>query len=266
MALDIAAAVVEPVDAHDLELRRQRIDLAQEVLCGEAPLAERVRWSVGRRCEPGTGCDEVAQKARHQPGVAGIIQLELVDADQRCALQQSDRRLVAERAHESRELDERAEVLASGRRMPERGEKVRLADAESPVEVDAGRGVGALPSAEQAGLARRPPGRERADGGEGRPLRRVVTVGAIRVERRRSELARWHQVGDDFLAREGGVAVGESAHCERAKRQSSGGLGYVSNSYGHPVRERAHSRRFEWTGQASSLDRPPEAQSPRRHQ
>src|SRR5690606_10414138 len=66
------------------------------------------------------------------------VELELVDAEQSGSGEQVDRVLIAERTHERGVLDERAEVLpACGHRVVNRREKVRLADAESAVEVDA---------------------------------------------------------------------------------------------------------------------------------
>ena len=58
------------------------LDLAQEVRGREAVLAQPVRQRVGRRGEHHASLGQPLQQRRHQHGVAGVVQLELVDADQ----------------------------------------------------------------------------------------------------------------------------------------------------------------------------------------
>ncbi len=205
MPLDVPAPVVEAVDAQDLELRRERVDLAQEVLRGEPPLAERVRRRVGCRGDARPGRDELRQQARHEPGVARVVQLELVDRDEGRTLEQLHRVRVPDRADERGVLDERAEVLAAGREVPERREQVGLADAEAAVEVDARLGLGRL--AGEQPLPAGPRAGEVADRGHRRALRREVAVGVVRVEGRVRELARRHEVLDDLGTAEGGHPV-----------------------------------------------------------
>lgn len=104
-----------------VEVRRHRVDLAEEVLCREAPLAERIRRGVGRRGQLRARGDELAQQAGHHHRVTRVVELELVDAQQLRTAEQLDRLLVADRAHERRVLDERAEVLPpAGERMVDR--------------------------------------------------------------------------------------------------------------------------------------------------
>ena len=88
VALGVATAVVEAVDPQRLEVRRERVDLAEEVGRGEAALAERVRWRVGRRGHPGAARHELAEEPRHEHRVARVVELELVDADESRAREQ----------------------------------------------------------------------------------------------------------------------------------------------------------------------------------
>jgi hypothetical protein len=207
VALDVAATVVESVDAESRELRRERVDLAQEVLGGEAALAESVRRRVGCRGHARAARGELPEKTRHDPGVSRVVELELVDAEQRRALEHARGTRVPERPDEGGVLDEGAEVLAAGRRVPEGREEVGLADAETAVEVEAGQHVLVAPAGEQP--TRAPRGDERLHGGDGVRLRRVVEVGAVALDRGRGELAGRHEVVDHLLAREGRHPVGE---------------------------------------------------------
>ena len=183
--LDVAAAVVEAVDAQGLEVRRQRVDLAEEVGGGEAALAERVRRRVRRRRDARAAGHELAEQPRHQHGVARVVEFELVDADEARALEQLHRLGVAERADERRVLDEGAEVLRPVRDMPERGEQVGLADAESAVEVDAGELDARRPLAREEParpLCGAPGAGELVQPVERRLLRREVGVGPVGLE------------------------------------------------------------------------------------
>src|SRR6185437_6762786 len=129
----------------------------------------------------------------------------------RRAAQELDRTRIAEGAHKSGVLDERAEVLAAGRLVPEGGEKVRLAHAETTIEVYAGLRLDALTTAaEEARRTRRLPRlRERLQFLHGLGLRRIVVVRAIGLERRVNELGRRHELGRDLGAGDRRSALGE---------------------------------------------------------
>ena len=75
-------AIVLAIDANDVKMRGQLLDLTQEVICGESPspnLPGRV-FDVAARLTPrSTSC---VSKRRHQHRVSGVVQLELVDAQQ----------------------------------------------------------------------------------------------------------------------------------------------------------------------------------------
>ena len=154
----VAVAVVGPVHAQHLEARRQRLDLAQEVGGGEAALAELVRQRVGGRGQLHAAVGQPGEQRGDQDGVAGVVELELVDADQREVGQPLHRGGEAEGADQAGVLDERAVGLLLARRrglVPERGQQVGLADAEAAVEVDADRaGDRSLPLEQPAALLR----------------------------------------------------------------------------------------------------------------
>src|SRR6185312_9915868 len=97
VALDSPAAIVETVDAHRDELRGEGVDLAQEVLGGEPALAERVGRGVRGRGDARARGSELGEESGHEAGVSGVIELELVYADEARALQQRRRTRVTER-------------------------------------------------------------------------------------------------------------------------------------------------------------------------
>lgn len=186
-----AVAVVLAVDAQGAEVRRQTLDLAQEVGRREPALAELARQRVGGGGEGDARVDELAEQGRYEDGVAGIVQLELVDAQQTVARKGLDRLLEAEGADEVRQLHEGAERLERGLGrggVPEGGEQVGLADAVAAVEVDAtgaGRGLRrlALPEAQEAapdlaGCRRRAPRRARPRSPRGRARPRSGWAGS----------------------------------------------------------------------------------------
>ena len=229
VALGVAAAVVEPVDPQRLEVGGQRVDLAQEVGGGEPALAERVRRRVRGGGDAGAARHELAEEAGHEHGVARVVELELVDADEPRPAQQLDRLRVAERADERRVLDEGAEVLRPVRDVPERGEEVGLADAEPAVEVDAREldARGPLAGEEPARPLRRAPGAgELVEPVEGRLLRREVGVGPVRFEggvlelrRRRRARTRSRRPRSSGSARRGGSGHGSRPwSCWRVSR------------------------------------------------
>ncbi len=130
---------------------------------GEPALAELARQGVGGGGERHARVDQLAEQGGDEDGVARVVELELVDAQQAVAGQGLDRLLEAEGADQVRQLHEGAERLERGLGrggVPEGGEQVGLADAVAAVEVDAAgarrglRGLG-LPEAEEAAACRR---------------------------------------------------------------------------------------------------------------
>ena len=169
-------AVVLAVDPQHVEVGRQALDLAEEVLRGEPALPQLVRQRVRRGRQADAGLDELAQQGRHEHRVAGVVELELVDADEAVALERLDGRAEAERADEVGVLDERPEPLGPGHGMPQGGEQVRLAHAEAAVEVHAGTTLGRCRPPEDRPTGRRL-GDARGEGpqrGERRRLRRLA--------------------------------------------------------------------------------------------
>jgi len=75
-------AVVGAVDPAYVEMRGEGLDLAEEVDRLEASLAELVREGVRRGGQLDAGVDELPKQAGDQHGVAGVVEFELVDADQ----------------------------------------------------------------------------------------------------------------------------------------------------------------------------------------
>jgi hypothetical protein len=180
-------AVVRPVDPPYVEVRGQGLDLTEEVDRLEPALAQLVRQRVRGRGQLDSCRDQLTQQPRDQHRVARVVQLELVDTDQPVRRQGLDGGTQAESTDQVGELDERAVHLRPGRLVPERGEEVGLADAESAVEVDAllarGRGVAAEPVPERRGL----PGLGEVRGAGGQGLERfglggLVGVGAVGAE------------------------------------------------------------------------------------
>ena len=156
-----AVAVVLAVDAQRAEVRGQALDLAQEVGGGEPALAELAGQGVGGGGERDARVDQLAEQGGDQDGVARVVQLELVDAQQPVPGEGLHGLLEAERADQVRQLDEGAEGLERGLGrggVPEGGEQVGLADAVAAVEVDAagaGRRLARPSAAEPACACRR---------------------------------------------------------------------------------------------------------------
>ena len=131
--------------------------------------------------------DQFGQQPRHQPGVARVVELELVDAQQRGAGEQLHRGAVAERADQRGVFDERAEVLPSRRHVPQRGKQVGLADAEATVQVDPGQRLRRRASAEEsASCAASLRAANALIASTASRLRRVVVVRPVRLERSRA--------------------------------------------------------------------------------
>lgn len=203
-------AVVLAVDAQRAEVGGQALDLAQEVDRRETALAELAREGVGGGGQGHTGVDELAEQGRHENGVAGVVELELVDAQQPVAGEGLDGLLEAQGADEVRQLDEGAERLERGLRrggVPQGGEQVGLADAVAAVEVDtagARRGLRrpglpepeepALPAAD--GVRPAEPSREAVQHLDGLGLAGLVRVRNVRAEADRVEARRRHHLGD----------------------------------------------------------------------
>ena len=174
--------VVLTVDPDRLEVRRQALDLAQEVDCVEPPLPQCLWQGVAGGGDAHTGLDEPRQQARDEDRVAGVIQLELVDGQQPVPGQRLDGPGEAERPDKVGELDERAIRPGLGCGMPQRSQQMGLADPEAPIEVDAG------PASRDPGPAETPLSRRREPLGEvaeplGRGLlRRLPWVGQVGLE------------------------------------------------------------------------------------
>ncbi len=122
--------------------------------------------------------------------------------------------------------------------MPEGREQVRLADAEPAIEVHTRLGLDPLAAAaeEACGTGRLPGFRERLQPVDGLRLRRIVMVGAVRLERGVHELGRRYEFGRDLGAGDRRRALGE-AHDGTGLFESHGEGTFVSKSY------RTHSRR-----------------------
>lgn len=153
-----AVAVVLTVDPQWTELGAQALDLAQEVGGGEAALAELAGQRVGGGGQRHTGIHQLAEQGGDQDGVAGVVQFELVDAQQLVLAEGAYGLLEAERAHEVRQLDEGAEGLLlcrGGGGVPQGGEQMGLADAVAAVQIDTARALrGGRLLGEPASLAR----------------------------------------------------------------------------------------------------------------
>ena len=114
----------------------QPLDLAEEILRGEPALAEAPRQRVAGGREPDAALRQPAEQRRDEHRVAGVVQLELVHAEQPLLAQRLDGGREAERADQVRDLDERPVSLWLRDGVPERGQQVGLADAEAAVEVE----------------------------------------------------------------------------------------------------------------------------------
>ena len=123
----------------------------------------------------------------------------------------------AERAGEMGQLDEGRVGLRTVDGVPQRGEQVRLADAEPAVEVDAVR-LG-LPATAEPTACRRAIDlrREPLDGGQSSGLGRLGRIGPVRGEADVGEQRRRHQPGHQLLRRHDRRTVDEAVrHGARA--------------------------------------------------
>ena len=195
-ALHLATVpVVRPVDGQHVEAVGQRLDLPQEVLGGEAALPQRVGQRVARGRERDPCLGEPPEQRRHEHRVAGVVELELVDADQPVAAQRLDGGGEAERPHEVGVLDEGAERLGTGGLVPQAREQVRLAHAEPAVEVDAATCAGRGRPPEPSSTRPLPQPRGiRLQALHRGGLARLCRVGTVGVEALRPEARRRHEV------------------------------------------------------------------------
>ncbi len=205
-------AVVDAVDAQCLKAVRHGMDLAQEVLRGEAALAQGVRGRVRGGGQPGAGRDQLTEQPCHHHRVARVVEFELVDTEQIRSAQQIDGVLVPESPHQRGVLDERAEVLPTGGKGVIDGcQQVGLPHAESTVEVHPGL---------QRRLLRRAPEQAPALGrlalsGEALQcllrvlLRGIRRVGTVAIERGLVELRRRDETRQHLRAGDRGRTVGQ---------------------------------------------------------
>jgi hypothetical protein len=164
------------------------------------------------------GVDQLRQQAGHQHRVAGVVQLELVDGEQPVPRQRLDGLREAERADQVGQLDEGAVALRLGGLVPQRGEQVRLADAEAAVEVDAGPSLRRPRPPEQPLRHGLQPGRELLQRLHGSGLRRLVRIGPVGGEADGVEARRRHHRGHQRLGGHDRLTVDEARgrHDERA--------------------------------------------------
>jgi hypothetical protein len=246
---DRAVPVVLAVDAQHLEAGGERLDLAQEVVGREPPLAQRSGQRVGRRRECHAAVGELAQQTRHQHGVARVVELELVDAHQLARRERLDGGEEPERADEVRVLDERAvRRVADGVR--EGREQVRLAHAETTVEVDRDRFAFA-PTPEAGAAARLDLTSGPAQPVDRRRLGRVRGIRDVGVERSVREVARWDELGQQAVRGHARAAADEgAAHCLLRVRNGwwrgfapgvHDGPAYVASRHPRRAREGRHT-------------------------
>jgi hypothetical protein len=164
------------------------------------------------------GVDQLGEQGGDQHGVAGVVELELVDGEQPVPGQRLHRRGEPEGAHQVRELDERPVRAGRRRVVPERGQQVGLADAEAAVEVDAGPALGRAGPAEQPLGLRLQPLRERGEPFHRLGLRGLRRVGLVGREAHGVEARRRHQGRHQGVGRHDGLAVDEAQgwHGQRA--------------------------------------------------
>ena len=121
----------------------------------------------------------------------------------------------AQGTHEVRVLDERAECLGAGRVVPQRREQVRLADAESAVQVDAlaafGRGRSAEPEP-RCHRGRVHLRRERVQPSNRGCLGRLRRIRQVGVERLSGEARGRRELGDETVGRHIREAVDQMGH------------------------------------------------------
>ncbi len=107
----VAVPIVGSLDAHRGENRSESVDFTQEILRGEAALAQLLGQRVRRRRHRHPALDELGEQPRDQRGVAGVVQLELVDAHHHVVGQQFDALDEAEHPGQLGQLAERREGL-----------------------------------------------------------------------------------------------------------------------------------------------------------
>jgi hypothetical protein len=153
----------------------------------------------------------LAEQPGHQHGVAGIVQLELVDGQQPVAGQPAHRLGETERADQVGVLDEGPVRLRAGHGMPERCQQVGLADAETAVQVVPARCRRCLP---EESLPRRggDPRRKRGQRVDGCPLAGFIRRRAVGVEPHRIEAWRRYQGADQLVRADDGIAVDQVDH------------------------------------------------------
>ena len=127
--------VVRSVDAHDLEVRRDRGDLTGEVIRREPTLPESIGQRVRRGNDPHSLRDDRAEEGDGHQRLGDVIELELVDAEQPVRRERGDRLVHAEEADDAGQLGERQVRLGIGCFVPRRREQVGLAHAVAAVEV-----------------------------------------------------------------------------------------------------------------------------------
>ena len=190
----------------------QPLDLAQEVGGGEPALAELAGQRVGGGGERDAGLAQPAEQGGHQHGVAGVVQLELVDAQQGVRDSVCDR-LRGSRARRRGWSARRRCRTASGpgrratarraggscRRRSRRRGRPRPAPAGRPAD-----GTGPCASAAGTPLRRTPRSRSTAC-----CLGRLRRVGPVGVEADVGEPRRRHELGDQPVLGHRGVAFGE---------------------------------------------------------
>ena len=131
-----AVPIVRPIDPDRAEPRGKSLDLAKEVVSGEPVLAEPVRQRVGRGREPHATLVESREQGGHEHRVAGVIEFELVDAEQPHTAERLDGGTESQRTDEVGQFDKGRVGLGTGHGVPQRCEQVSLADTEPTIEVD----------------------------------------------------------------------------------------------------------------------------------
>lgn len=187
---EAAVAEVLAVDPHHVELIGQNLDLALEVDGGEAAVAQRTRKRVGRRCQLDAGVGQLPHQPGHEDGIARIIKLELVNADELVVAERFNRLAEGERPHEVGVFNKGAKGLRARRRVPEGRQEVRFSDAESAVQVDAGPGgvlLGKEAFEEAVAIARPDAGSEPFEGPDRCRLAWLGRIRAVAAEGDRTE-------------------------------------------------------------------------------
>jgi hypothetical protein len=210
---ELPGTVVLAVDAVDLELIGQRLNLTQEVLSGEAPLPQRPGQGVRCRDDLHPGVGELTHQPGHEHGVAGIVEFEFVDADEFHLRQVVASPGEAQGPDEVRVFDEGAESRRLLVGMPGRSQQVSLAHTVAAVEVDAlGTGASLREQLAEESLV----GRALGEVPQLVPclfLRGLRGVGAVAVEGHVLELRRRHEACDELF---GGNLWGSVAQCDQS--------------------------------------------------